>query len=75
MRHWNKLPTENVDALSLEAFKARLDGTLSNLIWWEVSLPIGGSLELDEINCPFQPKLFYDSMILTSVSISDIMYI
>ena len=29
-RHW--LPSEVVDAPSLEAFKARLDGALSNLI-------------------------------------------
>ncbi|KFP88821.1 hypothetical protein N310_13051, partial [Acanthisitta chloris] len=32
VRHWHKLPREVVDALSLEVFKARLDGTLSNLI-------------------------------------------
>ncbi|KFM09975.1 hypothetical protein AS27_04820, partial [Aptenodytes forsteri] len=32
VRHWNRLPREVVDAPSLEAFKARLDGALSNLI-------------------------------------------
>ncbi|KFR07973.1 hypothetical protein Y956_07078, partial [Nipponia nippon] len=32
VRHWNKLPREVVDAPSLEAFKARLDGALSNLV-------------------------------------------
>ncbi|KFW63962.1 hypothetical protein AS28_13642, partial [Pygoscelis adeliae] len=32
VKHWNRLPGEVVDARSLEAFKARLDGTLSNLI-------------------------------------------
>ena len=32
VRHWNRLPSEVVDAPSLEAFKARLDGTLSNLV-------------------------------------------
>ncbi|KFW71500.1 hypothetical protein AS28_08874, partial [Pygoscelis adeliae] len=32
VRHWNSLPREVVDAPSLEAFKARLDGALSNLI-------------------------------------------
>ncbi|KFZ54847.1 hypothetical protein N338_12600, partial [Podiceps cristatus] len=32
LRHWNRLPREAVDAPSLEAFKARLDGTLSNLV-------------------------------------------
>ncbi|KFQ99162.1 hypothetical protein Y956_03683, partial [Nipponia nippon] len=30
--HWNKLPREAVDAPSLEAFKARLDGALTNLV-------------------------------------------
>jgi len=30
-RHWNRLPTEAVDAPSLEVFKAGLDGVLSNL--------------------------------------------
>jgi len=30
--YWNKLPREAVDAPSLEVFKARLDGTLGNLI-------------------------------------------
>ncbi|KFP15387.1 hypothetical protein Z169_13940, partial [Egretta garzetta] len=29
---WNRLPTEVVEAPSLETFKARLDGALSNLI-------------------------------------------
>ncbi|KFR17277.1 hypothetical protein N306_12659, partial [Opisthocomus hoazin] len=32
VKHWNVLPTEVVDAPSLETFKARLDGALSNLI-------------------------------------------
>jgi len=31
VRHWNRLPREAMDALTLEAFKARLDGTLRNL--------------------------------------------
>ncbi|PKU47894.1 hypothetical protein llap_1810 [Limosa lapponica baueri] len=31
-RHWNKLPREVVDAPSLEVFKTRLDGPLSNLV-------------------------------------------
>jgi len=43
------LPSEVVDAPSLEAFKARLDGALSNLVKWEVSLPIAGGLELDDL--------------------------
>ena len=32
VRHWNRLPREVVTAPSLEVFKARLDGTLSNPI-------------------------------------------
>ncbi|KFP15384.1 hypothetical protein Z169_13937, partial [Egretta garzetta] len=32
VKHWNRLPGEVVEAPSLEAFKARLDGALSNLI-------------------------------------------
>jgi len=39
---WNGLPSEAVDAPSLEALKARLDGAVSNLVYWEVSLPIAG---------------------------------
>ena len=31
-RSWNGLPREVVDALSLEVFKARLDGALGNLV-------------------------------------------
>jgi len=32
VRHWNRLPSEIVDASSLESFKARLDGAVSNLV-------------------------------------------
>jgi len=32
VRHGNRLPTDVVDAPSLEVFKVRLDGTWSNLI-------------------------------------------
>jgi len=42
VRHWNRLPREAVDVPSLEAFKARLDGAVSNLVLREVSLPIAG---------------------------------
>ncbi|KFV42422.1 hypothetical protein N341_12813, partial [Tyto alba] len=31
VRHWHRLPREVVDASSLETFKVRLDGALSNL--------------------------------------------
>ncbi|KFZ63941.1 hypothetical protein N321_08021, partial [Antrostomus carolinensis] len=32
VRYWNRLPREAVDAPSLKAFKARLDGALGSLI-------------------------------------------
>ena len=32
VRWWNRLPREAVDAPSLEVFRARLDGALSNLV-------------------------------------------
>ena len=32
VRHWHRLPREVVDAPSLEALKARLDGAVSNLV-------------------------------------------
>ncbi|KFR10378.1 hypothetical protein N306_15397, partial [Opisthocomus hoazin] len=32
MKHWHRLPREVVAAPSLEVFKARLDGALSNLV-------------------------------------------
>ena len=32
LKHWDRLPREVVDAQSLETFKVRLDGALSNLI-------------------------------------------
>ena len=32
LRRWNRLPSEVLNAPSLKAFKARLDGALSNLV-------------------------------------------
>ncbi|KFR13364.1 hypothetical protein N306_02545, partial [Opisthocomus hoazin] len=32
VKHWNRLPREVVEAPSLDTFKARLDGALSNLV-------------------------------------------
>ncbi|PKU46592.1 hypothetical protein llap_3083 [Limosa lapponica baueri] len=47
VRNWHKLPRKAVDAPSLEVFKTRLDGDLSNPLYWEVSLPMAGGLELN----------------------------
>ena len=43
------MPKEVVDALSLEAFKARLYVTLGNLVWWLATLHIAGGLKLDDL--------------------------
>jgi len=42
VRHWTRLPREAVAAPSLDVLKARLDGALSNLVQWKVSLPMAG---------------------------------
>jgi len=41
---WPRLPREAVAAPSLAVFKARLDGTLSNLVWCKGSLPVAGGV-------------------------------
>jgi len=45
VRPWHRLPREAVAAPSLAVFKARLDGALSPLGWWKVSLLMAGGLE------------------------------
>ena len=54
---------EVVNASSLEAFKVRLDVALGSLVWWLVALHIAGELKLDDHYGPFQPRLFYDSIL------------
>ena len=49
VKPWHRLPREVVTALSLAVFKARLDGALSNLVWWKMSLLMAGGLEPDEL--------------------------
>jgi len=49
VRPWHRLPREAVSAPSLAVFKARLDGALSNLVRWKVSLPMAGGLEPDDL--------------------------
>ena len=61
---WNRLPKKVVDALSLEAFKARLDVALGSLVSWLVTLHIAVGLKLDDHCGPFQPRPFYDCAIL-----------
>jgi len=45
VRLWQRLPGEAVAAPSVAVFKARLDGTLSTLVWWKVSPPMAEVLE------------------------------
>jgi len=49
VKHWHRLPREAVAATSLTVFKARLDGALSNLVWWKGSLIMAGGLEPDDL--------------------------
>ena len=45
VKPWNRFPREVVDAPFLETFKTMLDGALSNLVWWKMSLLIPGGLD------------------------------
>jgi len=68
--HWEvgealvQLPGEVVGAAFLEAFKARLDGALGSLVWWQAALPMAVGLELSALWGPLQPKPFCDSNLL-----------
>jgi len=44
VKHWHRLPREVGNAPSLETFKVRLDGALSNLIELKISLLIAGGV-------------------------------
>jgi len=49
VKHWPRLPREAVATPSLAVFKVRLDGALSNLVWWKLSLLMAGGLEPDDL--------------------------
>jgi len=61
------LPREIVDAPSLETFKARLDGALSNLTQLKISLFIAGGWTRQPLKVPSNPNY---SMILKQALIS-----
>jgi len=63
MRHWNRLPREALDVPSMEMFKARLDGALSNLVEWKESLP---KVEGVWSGITVQSKPFYYSSMITN---------
>ena len=62
VRHWNRLPREGYP----------IPGGIQGQVGWGPGQPelVGGSsahgreLELDDLLSPFQPNLFFDSMIL-----------
>jgi len=49
VKHWPRLPREAVAVPSLAVLKARLDGALSTLGWWNMSLLMAGGLEPDDL--------------------------
>jgi len=49
VKHWPRLPREAVAVPSPAGFKARLDGALSSLVWWKMSLLMAGGLEPDDL--------------------------
>ena len=63
VRHWNKLPREAVDAPSVEAFKARLDGALGQPHLLVAALPIAKGWNWVGFKVPFNPSysvILYD---------------
>jgi len=42
VKHWNGLPSEVVDAPSLQTFEVSFEVALRNLIEWKMSLLIAG---------------------------------
>ena len=60
------MPRETVDTPSLEAFKARLDEALGNVIivsdFMAGNPAYGRGMELDDLWGSFQPKSFHDTM-------------
>jgi len=49
VKHWSRLPREAVAAPFLAGFKARVDGVLSTLVWWKMSLLVAGGLEPSDL--------------------------
>ncbi|KAK4829896.1 hypothetical protein QYF61_007288 [Mycteria americana] len=61
VKHWNRLPREAVDAPSLETFKVRLDGALSNLIQLKMSLLMAGGVTYSRLPRTVSSWVFNDS--------------
>jgi len=63
-----------VAAPSLTGFKAKLDGALSNLVWWKMSLLMAGGLEPDDLQGPSQTKPFCDSVYAVNCRMLEVHY-
>ena len=63
VKRWHRLPREVIDGSSLETFKVRLDGALSNLIQSKMSPLTAGGVGYMAFRGSFQLKLFYDSVV------------
>jgi len=50
--NWNRLPRDVDNSLSLEAFRARLDVALGELVYWLATLPMAGRLKLGDHRGP-----------------------
>jgi len=56
VRPWPRFPTEAVAAPSLAGFNARLDGALSTLGWWKMSLLMAGGWNWMVCKVPSHPN-------------------
>lgn len=55
-RHWNRLPSDTVDALSLWIFKIHLDNALTNGLWLLISPDVLRWLDSMIFKDPYQPN-------------------
>jgi len=55
VRPWPRSPREAVAAPSLAVLEARLDGALSNLVWWKMSLLMAGGWNQMIFKVPSNP--------------------
>ena len=64
VRHWNRLPSEAMNAPFLEALKVRLDGGCEQRRLEGGDPAYSRGLKLGDLKGPFQPKPSYDSMFM-----------
>ena len=68
MNLWN---AEQLIMLDITLY--RLDVALGSLVWWLATLHIAGGLKLDGHCDPFQPRPFYDFVILLLWCLIDVL--